>query len=710
MDAFEAEGLRQHAFDFLSSSSSPKQILYVLKNYYSILLSDTSELIAGVFITEFIDEFLESANKFEVFYAPPRITDEVLEILNKLKQYSIVQSKSDKIEHITEKLNRRSSELKSILNGRELNRFEPNKLYFPLLEKHSSPDYSFYWGTLETFTITIKKNKHKNNFILVPTPEFYDPELNEQVDKSWDIAISYLKKYDSKISEHHTVIIKFDHLIGNYTGISLGAALTISFIEELIGFYNFPFIISIRNNIAVTGGFDDLGNLIPLDRIIIDRKLEVVFYSPVKTFVVPAGNRASVENILTALKAAYPQRNLEVVEIKSLKDLLNRRNLVDIKRHNPIKRSLRYALNNWVVCILILIILGLTGHFYELINNYTPNMFSIVGNNLLVDNKNGNTLWSKKLDIDERYVPEILNYYSKIIYVNDDKNNEVLLCRLSQSDLKNKKEYGSIFCFNYQGKELWHYKFKDTVNTYGESLEPFYDCYIIDTIFYNGKNILIAGADNGPSFSSAIFQIDLSTGKRTGTTFWNPGHIDEGFIKNLPDKEKVIVFAGWNNGYEKALIGGIKLDSLSGYAPSTHYYTFKGMRPAKLLFYNLIPKTDYLKHFNVLRQSGIYPGSLIDSNRENKIIFTIMEKNSNEASLCYKIDYNFKNISIVVLSNFRIERDSLVAHGILRQPYTDTPEYRNLLEDQILYWNGKKFISHKMMTSNNIVSNHYSSK
>ncbi len=693
MNAFEAEDFRQFVLDLLSRSTSPKQRLYLLKGYYNNILNTSSDIIADAFIIEFIDDFLECADKFEVFYSHPQITDDLLGILKRLKGHPAAVHLAGKIDSVISILSRKLLELNALLEGKQLENYKIRKMHLPFLEKDSSQSDVLRLGTLETITVSIKKNNLKNTITIVPTPDLNDAGLTEQVYKSWETAIDFIRKHGGKISSYHTIIIQFDNQLANYIGISLGAALTLSIIEELITFYNFPIKISIKENIAITGGFDNSGNLIVLDESLVLNKLEIVFYSFINIFIVPEENKAIIETYLKALKKQYPSRDLEIIGIKNLQDLLNRRNLIDIKRFSVIKRAAKFAKKNWVISILLLIIMLISGYFYEYNFDDNPAMLDLSGDNLMIENSSGKILWSKEIEIDPVFASSTLRYIAKIIDVNKDKKNEVILCHILQSELNNEMEYGGIFCYNYLGTQLWHYDFTDTVKSYGENLDINYSCELIDTVTYLGKQLLIARANNGPSFSSSIFTLDLNSGKRIGTTFWNPGHIDEGIMKVMPGDKSLIVFAGGNNGYEKPFIGGIELKNLLGYAPSTHYYTYLNMKPADLAFYILIPKTDYLKHFAFsLRTGGIEPGSLRNTEREKKIYFVTCERKSNEASLEYRLSYNFKDISIVVLSNFRVERDTAVAHGILSPPLTDTPEFCKLLENQILYWNGKKFV------------------
>jgi hypothetical protein len=57
-----------------------------------------------------------------------------------------------------------------------------------------------------------------------------------------------------------------------------------------------------------------------------------------------------------------------------------------------------------------------------------------------------------------------------------------------------------------------------------------------------------------------------------------------------------------------------------------------------------------------------------------------------------KLDYNLKDFDIIVDNQFRVIRDTLVAQGKLKPPYTDTEDYKNIIKNNILYWQDGKWV------------------
>ena len=167
----------------------------------------------------------------------------------------------------------------------------------------------------------------------------------------------------------------------------------------------------------------------------------------------------------------------------------------------------------------------------------------------------------------EEYSKQII----KIIDVNNDNKNELLITSEQRDLLLDKNEYGRIACFDYKGYLIWKYNFHDIVKTASEIIDNRYKIHIIDTSTEKGKKVLYLRCNNFLSFPSAIFKLDLKTGKRLEGIFWNTGHIVSSLLihnNNL----KGILSIGLNNSNERPCFFFIPLTNLSGVSPSTSKY------------------------------------------------------------------------------------------------------------------------------------------
>jgi hypothetical protein len=153
-----------------------------------------------------------------------------------------------------------------------------------------------------------------------------------------------------------------------------------------------------------------------------------------------------------------------------------------------------------------------------------------------------------------------------------------------------------------------------------------------------------------------------------------------------------LIISGLDNGYEDAIIFAVELDKLDGCRLTIQQYLIKDKKVTEPIFYIRIPKIDYENlmgfRFPYVREydlrlrkddrkilKGLYSftsQNLIDENRINTITI--------------EVDSTFKVSEIIINDEFRVFRDTLVARGKLKLPYTDTKEYKELVKKNILYF------------------------
>ncbi len=695
MNAFEAEDLRQKIQKLILESTSSRKKLILLKNFYDKLIFEFPTIIRNAYINEFRDEFLSSCRKFEVFCFEPDLTANIIKLLSIIKQNQSELKIINEINSIIGSLEFKLSVLNQILNGNKISGLTQRKIFFPALEKTNSPDFNFNIGTLESFSIDIKKNNLEDKFIIIPSEELIDDSLQKQIKISWNIAKSFLNKNFTKIDKYHNVIIQFDHRYGNYSGISLGTALTISFIEELIKLYKLACLISVKENIALTGGFDESAKLIPMNDNIIERKVDVIFYSIINILIVPDGNKIPAIKRLNALKELYPNRDLQIIGVSDLQDLLDRRNLIDIKMQNPVVRSIKYARKNWVATLLIALLLLISFFYYKINYDDLPAILHRDGQTLFVENKSGKVLFHKSFAYNKDYINNswFLKNFQLFVDINNDGKKELLTSNELIELRDNESESGSINCYNYKGHKIWSYLFKDTISTPGESLSANYDSFIIDTTTVKNKKVLVAYCQNDESFGSAIYMLDLATGKRVFDTFWHPGLIIGGYIfQQNEDLSKKLAFYADNYAFHKFAVGLINLDDCSGQAPSNKYYNYSNKKIIYLPNYLLLPDEDYQEIINPNQSLFSGTGDLSYDHKKNAIKCRVYLNSRKNGEIVYSISKDFKVVNLKISDEFARIRDPFVKWGMLKPFYSNSPEYKKFLLKQILYWNGNKFV------------------
>ena len=662
----------------------------ILFDYYLLLFNSNSQEIISAYSIEFIDEFILELKKISSFYHPPEKTEYVIRLLERMISAPCLLSYRNILEDQSSRIKKELIELENILVGN--NCPVSQKLHYPLIESFGLINSDDTFGILETVRVRISRSKEKNSFVFIPSHSKIDEELQKQTEISFNLALEFLRNKNKLVDNYHEVLIYFENRSAFYSGNSLGIILTIGFIEVLTDFYNLPFLLKINRNIASTGGLNEQGLVTGVSGDIIQKKLETVFFSPSELFVIPKQDELAASVKLEELKSKYPNRNLKLVFVDSLNDLLDRRSLIEIKKQSPLARSVKTIKRNRNVLILFSVILLLSSYFYLKDFDDNPAIIETQGEQLVFKNIGGKVLWGKMIS---QYLPRSinlgeLNQIVRLLDINGDNKNEVLLCSEKLNARDDRINHGALFCYNHEGIKLWSYKFNDSVKTETESFKYNFSVRIIDTLSESGRKSLLLFANYEMLYPSVLFKLDLLSGKRLPGELWNPGAIYSAIIgRNAPHGKEEIVVGCANNALKLPCIFSVGIDNLSGTNYSTPEYYFIGKNPSKLSNCLFLPKTDY----SVYKKQYINlftSGSLKDQVNENLYTFNIKEGDINEESvLIYKLNYDFNDIQIIVNSNLRVRRDSLVAGGILKYPFTDTKEYTELLKSSILSWDGK---------------------
>jgi hypothetical protein len=126
--------------------------------------------------------------------------------------------------------------------------------------------------------------------------------------------------------------------------------------------------------------------------------------------------------------------------------------------------------------------------------------------------------------------------------------------------------------------------------------------------------------------------------------------------------------------------------------PTTEDYFLQNMKIAEMKVYIRFPKIDY-DYYKQTRTPTLISANFSDNQNQREYRFTVGEEAQIQIpNLSYKINYNLKDIDVIITSGFRVRRDSLVSQGKLNLPYTDTEAYKNIIKSNILYWKNGKWV------------------
>ena len=672
-----------------SKSNFQKRVLYF--NYFNQILSLNNANLNEAFLSEFLDDYVLVLSKFDAFGTDPIQTNLIIEQLEKLSALSITQSYQVEINAIKERIENNYAQLIDVLNGNEAEGKETDhQAYFPLIDTEITDGF---YGVMESIIVRINKTDHNDKLIIIPSEKEIEKKISEQCNRSWIVASGLLKKYVKKPYKYHEIIISFDRKEGIYEGNSLGIALTLSFLEQLLKFYNPLYYINIKEQSVFTGGVTETGEILCTGEDIIKRKTETVFFSKANTFVFPKCEETFAHLKLIQLKEIYPERKIKLIPVEDINDVLNRRDLVEIKKRNLVVRTGRFIKKNLASAVIVALLTLTFTYLFAFDFDDNPAGLFDDGNTIYIKNKNGKVLWTRLVSIanSELVSDYYCSRYAKIVDANGDGKNEVILTSEIANVTDRIPNQGFIICYNYKGNKVWENKFTDKVISEREILNLEYSVNLIDTLTFHNTKVIVARANNGPSFSSAIYFLDIKNGKRLPGTFWASGHIVGAIIKDIDnDGIPEINGVGYDNGYEDLVFFSFTPDSLTKVRLTKEDYLIRNYPVAQLKSYIRFPKTDFEKH-SLIRIPPYNIGSL--RYEYNNFVFgTSMPHHNFVAAVGYELNNNLKDINIVIDTDLRVQRDTLVAKGILAPPYTDTEEYKNIIKNNILYLYNNKWV------------------
>ena len=696
---FELEALRTEIIDKSNNTTSNSLNVFLYYNYFDKVLTTNNPNFTEAFLKEFIDDYVHSITKFEVFGTEPEFTKKIithLKVVNSLpisvENIAVIKSEIERIEKQLEKIN-------LVLDGKDFEDGFEHKAFFPLIDKEAPNDF---YGIIDSVSVSINKRSDADKILIIPSEKEIEDKISEQCKNSWSVALGLSKNYIKYQNKFHEVIISFDKRVGFYEGNSLGIAITLSFLEQLLKFYNPTYIINIKEHSAFTGGVESNGKILLTGEEIIKQKVNAIFFSEINSFVIPKYEETYAYFALTQLKKDYPNRNLKLIPVEDINDVINRRDLVDIKKQKIVVRTGKFVKKNWISAAATVLLAILFGYLFVMDFDDNPSLFTNDGSTLFVKNKNEKLLFT--LDITPtmnlKDYPELMRFYFKIVDINNDKENELIFVQTALNEKNLKKDKGTVICFDKTKKILWKYTFQDTVYSERENLQPLYNVYLIDTTLIGDKKIILCFANNSTSFSSAIFGLNLKTGERIKQTQWNSGFTWDAIVEDINDDgKKEFVGIGADNGLRDGVIWEVKLEDLNGYRPTTTNYKIMNFEETNLQFYIRLTKNDF-EILNGARSCGMLPGSLTYDKIGGKIRFiTLTDLDSTGtqsiSTFYYSLNKNYTDFEIFVTDKFSRKRDSLVISGKLKNPFTDTKEYKDIIKSKVLYWKDRKWVKRK---------------
>lgn len=671
MNILELENKRLALLNSIDNGCSVRERLFLLNDFLSQLINFEDKNVIHSYALEFLGQYLYCLKNYTPFCLPPSESEKIINNAAAISASSLFPDNEAEIIDSIERIQLQLNELNDALNGKNVK--SESKVYFPLLEVNDSNKY----GILDSVSVKIYSGINEDKFIIIPSESEIEERLSDQVKITWQKALQYVEQFKIKVKGFHKVYISFDKQSGFYVGNSLGAALFLAFVEELLAYYKSAVIVQTKASLAVTGGINLEGKISSTSKIVIKQKVEALFFSTVKYFIFPKADEQFAEDKLALLLKQFPKRELKIIGIEDAYDILNRRNLVDIKKQKAVKRAANFIGRNKLAFSLFFVLLAVFFIHSSIVWDKNPVSYKVDDSAILIKNKYGQVIWAKNIEGSNVLAED--SKIAKVVDIDGDGINEVIITR--------EKSLGTVTCYNNEQKVIWQYIFKDLVES-SKIHSDKYRSFLIDTLTIQKNKYLFLTASNIPLYPHAIYSLNLLTGKREDSlrVVWNAGAISDAKIGDFnEDGKPELIGTGGNNGFEKAVFFSINIDDMNyTQFPSPDFYTFKNLTRASFNNYILLPQTD----FSYYKKSRYNIGRSIiffESSKNFEVWVDEDYHTIDGESVIYGFSRNYDLTMIDCGDNFSFERDGLIRQGKLKPPLTNTYEFYNSLKEKIIY-------------------------
>jgi hypothetical protein len=262
--------------------------------------------------------------------------------------------------------------------------------------------------------------------------------------------------------------------------------------------------------------------------------------------------------------------------------------------------------------------------------------------------------------------------------INNDGNKEVLFSPQPLTEIGG----GDIICFDHKGEILWAHSTGRPIR-YGK--RPFSSDFVL-------AGFVLYDIDNDSHFETICIshavgdyptQLTLynSKGKLVGE-FWNAGQFVDLICIDLDkDGDLELLVAGTNNEYGKGCLVVFDHDRVKGGSPQEKIdFVCQDLNPGEEKYYILFPRTELDR---VLNEREVVQNLESLKNDQFRLIAQV-------SSLIYYLDYSM--FPTAVLSDgFKLRSREFFRQGKILDEIGD--DYKSLLEREILFFNGKKWIN-----------------
>lgn len=324
-----------------------------------------------------------------------------------------------------------------------------------------------------------------------------------------------------------------------------------------------------------------------------------------------------------------------------------------------------------------------------------PADFTINGSTLTMLDKKGKKLWDFDTKLQTLY-PEN-EYRGRFQIKRPDERDQPLLPQLVIRDINNEgkvevlfapktnDEYNNpgLYCFNWKGKCLWHYRpgrelqFGDHVYSaeYGISGFEFSD------LNNDGYLEVFIITGHRPQSPSQLIVLDCK-GKVSGE-FTNWGRLlDIAFLDHEGDGKKEVLIAGVNDEYRAGFLAAFDSSDIRGSSPQTESAACRDCGAGSERYYLIFPRTDV--------------DEILAPDKETIESMQILK--DGQVQLCtavsnifFILDFEMRLLDVQGSDSFWLRHRELKAAGKINSELNDA--YYENLKNGVLYWDGSQWTS-----------------
>ncbi|PEN11173.1 hypothetical protein CRI94_16415 [Longibacter salinarum] len=491
-------------------------------------------------------------------------------------------------------------------------------------------------------------------------------------------------------SQEVTVTCQRDDALINGTSFQLGLGGLV--LSRLVSREMKRVRVRMTHGVGITGGLSPDGAATQVDSHTLDTKVEAAFFSPLRTLAVPYGQESAAAEMLHRLQARFPNRDLHVVGVRSLPDILDRRRLTQRTEISRVQHATSQARANWGVLAGVALVSALIAVLaYVLLppQDQTPVRGRYSGSVLTVENRAGQVIEEvevgsgivRKVRAQRRARPHAFPQTSGehgvgfVWAARDSSGGEVIRSRPIGTD-----------------QQQWEIPVAPQVQFPQKPFanEPTYgveDIYAANTDGEPGDEIYALFC-HSPYFPALLVEIDAQTGDIL-QAYVHPGHLTAR-IRHVDldgNNQPELVTGGYSNAFDGPVVIALNAEDFNGHGPVTAAYTPAETVPAQHYKYLLLPsspvqrvagKTNRLVRSTRILEDGVRVQVEDGTWGEDGLV--------SEIELFVRFDSQLNPVSVVPNSQHERLAQELVAEG--RLDAVPGPQAFRTYLNEIKYWDG----------------------